>query len=170
MTFGTGLVQVAHSFLLPFFLPSFLSSTSLLPTTFFFFPFSRKKTKTKVFLHVGFPVSQTIGSNKYQEVNWQKNCLKQKQDSFTIVIFSIAVYQTHLRSFKKLWTPQTPPQSKGLLLLFERGKASLRRQGGWRAHSTCWRNSKGRKLALVGNLKFYSKYSRKPLKDFKTRG
>ena len=65
--------------------------------------------------------------------------------------------------------PQTPPQSKGLLLLFERVKASLRRQGDWRAPNTCQRNSKGRKLALVGNLNFYSKYSRKPLEGFKTR-
>ena len=66
--------------------------------------------------------------------------------------------------------PQTPPQSKGLLLLFERGKTSLRRDGDWRAQNMCCRKSKGRKLALVGNLNLYSKYSRKLLEGFKTRG
>lgn len=104
------------------------------------------------FLH-GFPVSQTIDNKKYREVNCQKNWCKQNQDSFTSVVLSITVYQAHLKSFKKF--PILPS------LLFERGKASLRRQADLRAQSTCRGNSQGKKLALVRNLDFYSRYNRK---------
>lgn len=62
---------------------------------------------------------------------------------------------------------QTPPQNKGLLLLFERGKFSLRRQADTRAQNTCRGNSKGRKLALVRYLDFFSECNREPLEDFK---
>lgn len=45
-------------------------------------------------LHVGFSVSQPTGSRKWQEINRQENCCKQKQDSFSSVVLSITVYQT----------------------------------------------------------------------------